>query len=127
MSASEAEEQASGPQSVEERLGESLVPLTQLGLTDPASTNESDGSSSFNSIAYLYLPPTPRPLLPSVRERSPAASGKESDVECNEPPAASGEIPAASGEPPAATGMFICTVHPAASGEPPAATGNVTY
>ena len=37
MSASEAEEQASRPQSVEEKLGESLVPLTQLGLTDPAT------------------------------------------------------------------------------------------
>ena len=37
MSASEAEEQASRPQSVEEKLGESMVPLTQLGLTDPAS------------------------------------------------------------------------------------------
>ena len=100
MSASEAEEQASRPQSVEEKLGESLVPLTQLGLTDPASSGdqqsqaqsssptEPDGPSSFNSIVYLYLPPTPRPLLPSVRDRSPAASGKESDVE---PPAASGE------------------------------------
>ena len=81
MSASEAEEQESGPQSVEERLGESLVPLTQLGVTDPASTTE---PSSFNSIAYLYLPPTPRPLLPSVRERSPAASDNECNVECDE-------------------------------------------
>ena len=115
MSASESEEQASGPQLVEERLGESMIPLTKLGLTDPAVTNESDGSSSFNSIAYLYLLPTPRPLLPSVREMSPAACGNEFDVECDEPPAASGEIPAASGEPPAAPGMFSCNVIPAAS------------
>ena len=33
MSASEPAKQASGPQSVEERLGESMIPLTQLGLT----------------------------------------------------------------------------------------------
>ena len=37
MSASEPEETAKEPQSVEERLGESMIPLTQLGLTDPAS------------------------------------------------------------------------------------------
>ena len=40
MSASEAEEQASRPQSVEEKLGESMVALTQLGLTDPASSGD---------------------------------------------------------------------------------------
>ena len=83
MSASEAEEKASGPQSVEEWLGESMILLTQLGLTDPAVPNESDVSSSFNSIAYLYLPPTPRRLLPSVRERSPAASDNDCDIECD--------------------------------------------
>ena len=65
MSASEPEETAKEPQSVEERLGESMIPLTQLGLTDLAVPNESEQSSSFTS--HLYLPPTPRPLMQSVR------------------------------------------------------------
>ena len=119
MSASEQEEQANEPQSVEERLGESMIPLTQLGLTDPAVPNESDQSSSFNSIAYLYLLPTPRPLMPSVR-----GSDNDCDIECevksvvncDDSPVASGTTPAASGEPPVASGMFICTVQPATSG-----------
>ena len=66
MSASEPEETAQEPQLVEERLGESLVPLTQLGLTDLAVQDESEQSSSF--ISRLYLPPTPRPLIQSVRD-----------------------------------------------------------
>ena len=45
MSASEPEE----PQSVKERLGESMIPLTQLGLTDLAVPNESEQSSSLKN------------------------------------------------------------------------------
>ena len=75
MSASEPEETAKEPQSGEERLGESMIPLTQLGLTDPAVPNESDQSFSFTS--YLYLPTTPRLLMPSVR-----GSDNDCDIEC---------------------------------------------
>ena len=100
MSASEQEEPANEPQSVEERLGESMIPLTQLGLTDPAVPNESDQSSSFTS--YLYLPPTPRPLMPSVRR-----SDNDCDIECEVKTVVKCD------EPPVASGMFICTVQPA--------------
>ena len=75
MSASEPEETAKEPQSVEEWLGELMIPITQLGLTDLAVPNESEQSSSFTS--YLYLPSTPRPLMQSVR------GSDNDDCECD--------------------------------------------
>ena len=90
MSASEPEETAQEPQPVEERLGESLVPLTQLGLTDLAVQDESEQSSSF--ISRLYLPPTPRPLMQSVRGSDCDECVVKSVVTCNDSPVASGIV-----------------------------------
>ena len=94
MSASEPEETAKEPQSVEERLGESMIPLTQLGLTDLAVPNESEQSSSFTS--YLYLPPTPRPLMQSVRgsdtDECDVECTVKSVIKCDDSPVASGTV-----------------------------------
>ena len=90
MSASEPEETAKEPQSVEERLGESMIPLTQLGLTDLAVPNESEQSSSFTS--HLYLPPTPRPLMQSVRGSDTDECIVKNVVTCNDSPVASGIV-----------------------------------
>ena len=71
-----------------------MIPLTQLGLTDPAVPNESEQSSSFTSS--LYLPPTPRQLMQSVR----GSDNDDCDIECEvktvvkctESPVASGTV-----------------------------------
>ena len=90
MSASEPEEPVNESQSVEERLGESMIPLTQLVLTDPAVPNESEQSSSFTS--HLYLPPTPRPLMQSVRGSDTDECIVKSVVQCDDSPVASGTV-----------------------------------
>ena len=76
-----------------------MIPLTQLGLPDLAVPNESEQSSSFTS--YLYLPPTLRPLMQSVRgsdtDECDIECTVKNVVECDDAAVASGTNPAASG------------------------------